>query len=96
MSDVPPTLEDLLGFLSETESLAAMARATDAGRPAAEAVADRLLERFGQVVRLHSQRMRIGRLIRRMMEEEGFVWDHAGEPTPGSSVFTRASVYRRA
>lgn len=90
-----PSFDDLIGFLSESASLRAMADATDAGRPAAEAIADSLLERFGAVVREDTQKKRIGKLIRRVLEGEGFVWDRSGVRTPGSSVFTSASVYRR-
>lgn len=95
MTNDAPSLDALLSFLSESVNVRAMAEATDAGRPAAEAVADGLLERFGPVVRDDTQKRRIGKLIRRVMEEEGFQWDHAGARTPGSSVFTSASVYRR-
>jgi len=95
MTDTPPTIDDLIEFLSEPLNVQAMADATDEGRPAAEAVADRLIEEFGAVVREDAQKQRIGKFIRRVLEDEGFEWDRAGVPTPGNSLFTAASVYRR-
>jgi hypothetical protein len=50
---------------------------------------------FGAVVREDAQKQRIGKIIRRVLEDEGFEWDRAGVPTPGNSLFTAPSVYRR-
>lgn len=91
-----PSVDDLVAFLSEREHVRKMAEATDAGRPAAEPLAAALIERFGEVVTEPGQPARVGKLIRRVLEEEGFAWVKSGVKTPNNKVFTKASVYRRA
>ncbi len=72
-----------------------MVAATDAGRPAAAAVGGPLVERFCPVVREDTQKRRIGKAIRVVLEEQGFAWVRSGVLTPGSEVFTSGSVYGR-
>lgn len=95
MANPPPTFGDYVAFLSETASRGAMTAASDSGRPAVAAVDQALLDRFGQVVREFTQRKRLGKATRVVLEEQGYAWVKSGVPTPDSVVFTTAAIYRR-
>ena len=79
-------------FLAEYANVQAMVAASDAGRPAVEAIGAPLLGQFGDRVRPEPIRQRIGQLVRPIMESQGF------EPykrKPANCVlFTSGTVYR--
>ncbi len=94
MANLTPSFDDYVAFLSETASLQAMTAASHAGRPAVAAVDQALLDRFGEVVREYSQRQRVGKAARTVLEEHGYTWLKSGVPTPNSVVFTTAAIYK--
>lgn len=80
-------------FLDDESTVRAMVAASEAGRPAVEAIGSDLLRQFGDRVRPNSVKQHIGRLIRPIMESQGFERDkprHAESP-----LFTDGMVYRR-
>ncbi len=96
MSSLDPYLKlRVQRVLSRRDVIEAMQAASDAGRPAAEPTGDVLLREVGPVVREYPVRQMVGRLIKEIMESNGYVWWKSGVKTPENSVFSNASVYRR-
>lgn len=80
-------------FLNERHSVRQMTDASDEGRPAAEAIALRLHQQFGDLVRQDRVKQFTGFLIRQVMEARGYPHTRRGAKTRRNPVFNRASVY---
>jgi excisionase family DNA binding protein len=87
--------DDLWAFLNQHEVIAKMCDASNRGRPAAESIASDLLSRFGSDVKQNEVKKHIGRLIKRVMEENGFKHARRGERCRQNPVFSVASTYRQ-
>jgi len=95
-NDVAPCWgEKLWSFLSEEDNVTAMSRASDAGRPAAKAIAVELYRRFGGAVRQDRVKQYTGLLIRMVMEANGYQWLSHGHSCGDNPVFSVASRYCR-
>ena len=70
-----------------------MVQASDAERPAVEAIGPELLRRFGDRVRPNKVKQHIGRLVKPVMEARGFR-PYKTRRVAGPSMFTKAKVYR--
>lgn len=89
----------LWSFLNRENSKIKMMTASDLGRPALEAVADDLLDEFGdQFAENSPHRDRFkqmgGAMTRQVMEAAGYAWVRDNVPLSGAP-FSRASKYRR-
>lgn len=80
-------------FLSEASTVRAMVAASESGKPAVEAIGGALLGEFGNLVRPNPVKRRIGRLIRPIMESQGFE-PHKRCQRAKSELFTTGTVYR--
>jgi hypothetical protein len=80
-------------FLNQPNSVRSMIEASDNNRPAAEAIATRLFERFGDDIKQDRVKQFIGFLIRQVMERNGYCHKTSGRRTKDNPVFVTASVY---
>ncbi len=85
----------LWSFLTELEMRRAMVRASDEGRPAAEAIAVTLYDRFGERVKQDRVKQFVGYLIRQVMERHGYQYVDSGIVTRPNPVFSTAATYSR-
>jgi hypothetical protein len=93
-TDVAPLwVERLWLFLNQEDAISKMLEASDAGRPAAEAIAVGLYEEFGDDLKSDRLKQFIGFLIRQIMERRGY--RHAGKTkkTQENPVFSNAALY---
>lgn len=94
-TDVAIWGDRLWGFLNESEMLDKMIEASDAGRPAAEAISEDILQRFGEGVVQNRVKQFTGYLIKQVMESNGFRHDRHGITCRERRVYTRSSSYVR-
>lgn len=82
-------------FLREDSTVRAMVAASESGRPAVEAIGAGLLTEFGDRVRPNGVRQRIGRLVRPIMESQGFEpHPHPKRRRSRCAPFSSGTVYR--
>ena len=81
-------------FLADESTVRIMVAASEAGRPAVEAIGSDLLRQFGDRVRPNPVKQQIGRLVRPIMEMHGFE-PHKRRRQAKSTLFTAGTVYRR-
>jgi hypothetical protein len=88
--------KQLWDFLWEPENVLRLEVASELHHPAVEGIAERLVERFGDAVRVDRVKQTIGHMTRQVLESRGFVLDAQNLRTRfGAGLFTRASRYRR-
>ncbi len=87
-------METINEYLNSCEAVQTMIRASDANRPAIEAVAESLHNVIGEVIREHGVKQQIGKLVRSVMESNGYE-HHAFGRTTRDRYFSSASVYTR-
>jgi len=80
-------------FLNEPSIVRSMIDASDNKRPAAEAIAPELVERFGNDIKQDRVKQFIGFLIRQVMEQNGYSHTAYGQQTKENPVFVKASRY---
>ncbi len=85
----------LWAFLNQLDNVRRMSGASDAGRPAAEAITAQLLDTFGHDVARDRVKQYTGRLIRKVMEQHGYLWVKHGVRCHDRRVFSVASTYTR-
>lgn len=83
----------LAEFLADESTVQAMVLASESGRPAVEAIGTDLVEQFGDRVRPNTVKQHIGRLVRPLMEAQGFL-PHKRHRHAKSVLFTEGTVYR--
>ncbi len=83
----------LAEFLAEESTVAAMVHASAAERPAVEAIGPDLLRLFGDRVRPNPVKQHIGRLVKPVMEAQGFR-PYKRSRVARPSMFTEGTVYR--
>ena len=83
----------LADFLADDSTVQAMVCASESGRPAVEAIGTDLVRHFGDRVRPNPVKQHIGRLVRPLLEAQGFVPDKR-RATARSILFSRGTVYR--
>lgn len=87
--------QELWEFLNEHDNLIRMDTACELGRPAVEALATRLVERFGDQVRENRIKQMIGHMARQIMESRGFALYTQGVKVRTGDLFSTASRYQR-
>ena len=83
---------EIVDFLAKDSTIDAMIDASERGRPAVEAIDADLIHYFGDKVRPNPVKQHIGRLVRPVMENQGFVPAKRRRPTR-SVLFTSGTVY---
>ena len=84
----------LSDFLADESTVRVMVAASEAGRPAVEAIGSDLLRVFGDRVRPNPVKQHIGRLVRPIMESHGFE-PYKRRRQVKSTLFMAGTVYRR-
>lgn len=84
----------LWNFLIKEENIIRMETAVELGKPAAEAVAKRLLEEFGDDVKVNRVKQMIGHMIRQIMENMGYQLDSQNVKLGTQRLFSKASRFR--
>ena len=84
----------LSDFLADESTVRVMVAASEAGRPAVEAIGSDLLRVFGDRVRPNPVKQHIGRLVRPILESHGFE-PYKRRRQVKSTLFTAGTVYRR-
>lgn len=87
--------KQLWGFMNEHDNLVRMETASELRRPAVEAMATRLAERFGDEIRQRRVKQMIGHMARQIMEGRGFALSAQGVKVRTGDLFTTASRYRK-
>ena len=81
-------------FLTQPESIIRMETAIDLGKPAIEAMAGKLIEQFGDDVRVDRVKQMIGHMVRQIMESRGFQLDAQNvKVLQDRRLFKKASRY---
>jgi hypothetical protein len=84
----------LWDFLTQQENIIRMETAVDLGKPAVEAVAGKLIERFGDDVRVDRVKQMIGHMVRQIMENRGYQLDSQNvKVLQDRRLFSKASKY---
>jgi hypothetical protein len=87
---------EILKFLNEHDNVIRLETASELGRPALEPLGDRMIDRFGEAVKVDRVKQFIGFATRQVMEAHGFQLDAQGVKVRVGDLFTVASRYRRA
>jgi hypothetical protein len=72
-----------------------MRDASDIKKPAAEAIGDELIRRFGNDIKRDRVKQFTGLLIRQVMEKNGYRHTAYGIKADATHVFSKASLYTR-
>ncbi|MGD0035825.1 MAG: hypothetical protein ABSC53_00850 [Bacteroidota bacterium] len=93
-TDVEPVWgSQLWTLLTQTHIVQKMIAASENNRPAAESIANDILQAFGETVRADRVKQFTGYLIRQVLELNGYNHKSYGNETPNNAVFTKASKY---
>ena len=94
-SDVSETTlgKELWLFLSNKESVIRLETTTFLKRPAVEGLQPQLLENFGEEVKQDRCKQMIGRMVRQIMEHNGYSFDQSGVRIRSGLLFSSASRY---
>lgn len=82
-------------FLNTEEVLVRLDTTTFLKRPALEGLQPQLLEKFGKKIKPDRWKQMIGRMVRQIMERQGYILDQTGVRTRVGELFTSASRYRK-
>lgn len=82
-------------FLNTEEVLVRLDTTTFLKRPALEGLQPQLLEKFGKNIKPDRWKQMIGRMVRQIMERQGYILDQTGVRTRVGELFTSASRYRK-
>lgn len=82
-------------FLNEHENIIRMETACELGRPAVEAVASRLINKFVNELKDNNHRIKqmIGHMVRQIMERQGFQLDSQNMKVRTGGLFSKGSRY---
>ncbi len=81
-------------FLNRDDNVIRMETATDLGRTAAEAISKKLLEEFGDDVKVNRVKQMIGHMIRQVMEHRGFQINSQNVKVDDKRLFVKATKYQ--
>lgn len=84
----------IFAFLASNASVEAMEVASDLGSPAVAGIEEKLLEKFGAEVLPDRVKQMIGHMVRKIMEDEGFIVDQS-DVKMGSVPFSKGTRYKR-
>jgi len=95
-SDVADTEigKKLWTFLNLKESLIRLETATYLRRPALQGVEPQLLSEFGDEIRGDRWKQLVGRMVRQIMERNGYSLDQSGVRIRNGQLFSSAARYR--
>lgn len=87
--------KELWFFLTKEENVIRMETATELGKPAVEALAGRLVEKFGKEVMEDRVKQMIGHMARQIMEARGYEIDSPNvKVVQDKRLFKKASRYK--
>ena len=82
-------------FLNRKDSIIRLETATSLRRPAVEGLQPQLLENFGEEIKEDRFKQMIGRMVRQIMEYNGYSLDQTGVRIRPRLLFSSASRYRK-
>ncbi|MFM0053719.1 hypothetical protein [Caballeronia grimmiae] len=85
----------LWAYLNEERTILQMETATALRRPALEPIEEALVEKFGDDIRADRAKQMCGRMVRQIMEKEGYLYDRSGVPITSNVLFSSASRYKK-
>jgi len=85
--------KDLWGFLNSNDSIIRLETTTFLKRPAVEGLQPQLLESFGKEIKEDRCKQMIGRMVRQIMEHNGYSFDQSGVRIRSGLLFSSASRY---
>ena len=95
VSDANTSLgREIFDFLASDASIDAMEVASDLGSPAVAGIEEKLLRKFGERVLPDRVKQMIGHMVRKIMEDEGFIVDQS-DVKMGSVPFSKGTRYKR-
>lgn len=86
---------ELWQFLNSEEVFVRLETTTFLKRPALEGVQPQLLKKFGEEIKPDRWKQIAGRMVRQIMENQGYVLDQTGVRTRVGVLFTSAARYRK-
>jgi hypothetical protein len=86
--------EPVIEYLNSAEAIHAMIQASERDSPAIEGIAEALYQIIGEVIREHGVKKQIGKLVKDVMESNGYQHDVYGRRSR-DSYFSSGSVYTR-
>jgi len=93
MSNSRQIFLDIRSVLSREAVVRDMKEKSDLGRPAVEAVGALLIAEIGDEAQQDPVKQQIGKIVREIMERNGYVWVEKGHQTPDCPLFTQGSIY---
>jgi len=96
-SDVADTLlgKELWRFLTTQEAILMMKTATYLSKPALEPLQPTLLEQFGEEVKSDRIKQMLGKMVRQIMEAQGYALDQTGVRLKQNLLFLSAARYKK-
>lgn len=82
-------------FFNRQDIVEKMVFASDAQRPAVEAIGPEYLEQFGAEATANRVKQFAGALVKQVMERHGFKWESSGHPIRRDGPFSTGSRYVR-
>lgn len=90
-----PFGERLWNYLNEERTILQMETATALRRPALEPLEEKLVEKFQDEIRADRAKQMCGRMVRQIMEKEGYLFDRSGVPITSKFLFSSAARYTK-
>lgn len=96
-SDIADTTlgKALWSFLTTPEALLMMKTATYLSKPALEPLQPGLIEQFGDEVKSDRIKQMLGRMVRQIMENQGYALDQVGVRLKQNPLFLSAARYKK-
>ena len=90
-----PLGHDLWIFLNEHDNVIRLQTASELRRPALEALATRIIDKFGDPVRADRVKQMMGHMTKQILESNNFEWDTFHIKVRNGDLFTYASRYKK-
>ena len=88
--------QELWALLNTTRAIDCMKTTTYLGRPAVEGLQPLLLEKFSKSVIDDRYKQMIGKMVRQIIEREGYTLDQSGVRTRTPDIFLSGSRYKKS
>jgi hypothetical protein len=89
-----PRIREIWEYLNESDNIIRLCTASELSRPALEAMASRILNKFGSFVKQNRVKQVIGHMTRQIMENQGFTLDAPSIRVRIGGLFSYAARYK--
>ena len=90
-----PLGNDLWKFLNEHDNVIRLQTASELRRPALEALATRIIDKFGSPARDDRVKQMMGHMTKQILESSNFEWETFHIKVRNGDLFTYASRYKK-